>query len=65
MENTMRADALTWWVNMSTWQKMKTVKNWKSTTSDSRKNWDFEMINTSSSTIERIYREVEMKENFS
>jgi hypothetical protein len=36
-----------------------TIKQWRETTKDSKRDWPFELISMSSSTIEQIWLELE------
>jgi hypothetical protein len=44
--------------------RVKEVEIWRAATNSSKKKWQFVMIEHSSGTIERIYRENVLDENF-
>lgn len=61
----IRKDALNWWRNMDTEEQVNKVVEWKfSNTSSPQKHWSFSMIHSSTSSIERVYRELILKETF-
>ena len=60
----MRKGAINWWRSLEGDDRMSIVTIWKEITLDFRRHWPFYIINVSDSTIEKIYREVILEENF-
>lgn len=60
----MREEALKWWRLFPIHEQVNISLAWKKITKDSRKVWSFQMISNSSSTIEKIWRELHNGENF-
>ena len=61
---TMREEALEWFRSLSLLEAYDIIYAWKEKTNDYRKHWHNQLICTSSSTIEKIWREFINKENF-
>ena len=61
---TTREQALDWFRSLETNTKFSKICQWKNMTEHFAKTWTVSMIESSSSIIERIYRELEMEENF-
>ncbi len=57
MSQSVRMDALDWWKSLKFLQQMSEIMFWKENTTDFRKDWSFDMISSSSGTIETIYRQ--------
>jgi hypothetical protein len=53
--------ALDWWSKMTTSEKQQIVEDWKSVTTDRKREWDFMLICMSTSTIEQIWKELQLK----
>jgi hypothetical protein len=53
-----RIKSLEWWKSLPKEKQIETIDKWKLVTEDRRKNWEFELITTSSSTIEFICKEL-------
>jgi hypothetical protein len=53
-----RTLALEWWRKMSTTEKQQVVEEWKATTMDSKREWDFVLVCMSTTTIEQIWKEL-------
>jgi hypothetical protein len=60
----MRNEALKWWRLFPIHEQVNITLAWKKITKDHRKFWPFGMIANSSSTIERIWRELNNGEEF-
>lgn len=60
MENWIRQAALQWWRKMTPEKQSEIIQSWKKITSNHKKSWDEVLIKASTSTIEEIYREIEM-----
>jgi len=60
----MRESALKWWRSIEASEQLDVVNSWKLITEDFRKNWSFMEISSSSSTIEKVWREFINNENF-
>lgn len=58
-DNSSRAKALEWWRSLSESNQKVAVRKWREVTSDSKRDWPFELIAMSSNTIEQIWNEVE------
>lgn len=53
-----RIKSLEWWKSLPKEKQIEAIDKWKLVTEDRRKNWEFELITTSSSTIEFICKEL-------
>ena len=62
--NLIRTDALSWWKNMSFEKQEAIINLWKLITTSSKNEYSNLLIRMSDNTIERIYREYVMRENF-
>jgi len=60
----MRKEALEWFRSLSLHEAYEAIDAWKLITVDGRKHWHNTLICTSSSTIEKVWREFINKENF-
>ena len=58
-DNSSRSKALNWWRSMTSIGQQATIKQWRETTKDSKRDWPFGLISMSSSTIEQIWLELE------
>jgi poly(3-hydroxybutyrate) depolymerase len=58
-DNSSRSKALNWWRELNGIGKQAAVKKWRDVTNDSKRDWPFELISMSSSTIEQIWLELE------
>jgi len=58
-DNSSRSKALNWWRGLNEIGKQAAVKKWRDVTNDSKRDWPFELISMSSSTIEQIWLELE------
>ena len=58
-DNSSRSKALAWWRSLSETNQKVAVRKWREVTSDSKRDWPFELIAMSSSTIEQVWNEVE------
>lgn len=57
--NSSRGDALKWWKGVLKAEQEKWVEKWRRTDGgDTRKEWPFELIAMSSSTIEAIWKQM-------
>ena len=58
-DNSSRSKALNWWRELNGMEKQAAIKKWRDITKDSKRDWPFELISMSSSTIEQIWLELE------
>ena len=58
-DNSSRSKALAWWGGLNGAGQKLTVSKWRDITNDSKRDWPFELIVMSSSTIEQIWLELE------
>ena len=58
-DNSSRSKALAWWRSLNESGQKLAVRKWRDITSDSKRDWPFELIVMSSSTIEQIWLELE------
>lgn len=61
---TMRREALSWWQGMDANNQRWECNRWREISTSRRSSWPFELVAHSDSTIERIYRESILGENF-
>jgi hypothetical protein len=58
-DNSSRSKALDWWRGMKETEQKVTVRKWREITKDSKRDWPFELVVMSSSTIEQMWLELE------
>ena len=58
-DNSSRSKALDRWRGMKETEQKVTVRKWREITKDSKRDWPFELVVMSSSTIEQIWLELE------
>jgi len=64
IQQSLRGLALEWYYGLSLQEAYEAIDAWKVITVDSRKHWHNALICTSSSTLEKVWREFINKENF-
>lgn len=64
IRNEIRTEALKWWKGMTLESQIEEHQNWFNKTVDARRKWPFALVTQSTSTIERIYRELVLDEVF-
>ncbi len=58
-DNSSRSKALNWWGKLKETEQKVAVRKWREITKDSKRDWPFELVIMSSSTIEQIWLELE------